>query len=183
MIVESVTGIDLHVYGIYPREPAGLLGILTAPFIHDSPRHLLANTAPIVILGTALLYGYPKSSRIVLPVLFLGTGLSVWLSGHPSYHVGAGGIATGVIVFVFASGVLRWDRRAIGLGMVAFLPYGVIWGRVPGDPPISVETHLSGAVLGLVLVLLLRKLDPPPPKYYSWELKPRVDPRRDREDA
>jgi membrane associated rhomboid family serine protease len=170
-IFESATGFDAIEYGLYPRRPDALLGILTAPFIHGSPAHLLSNTLPIVVLGTSLLYGYPKSARIVIPVLFLGTGLGVWLFGRESYHVGASGLSFGMMFFVFTMGVLRWDRRAIGLAMVVFFLYGgMVWGVFPGDPQVSYESHLSGAVLGVTLALLLRRLDPPPPaKRYSWD--------------
>lgn len=170
-IFESISGFDTVEYGIYPRRLSGLLGILTAPFIHGSPAHLLSNTPPIVVLGTALLYGYPTSARIVLPVVYLGTGLSVWLFGRESYHVGASGLSFGMMFFVFTMGVLRWDRRAIGLSMVVFFLYGgMVWGVFPADPRVSFESHLSGAVLGVILALLLRKRDPPPaPKRYSWE--------------
>jgi membrane associated rhomboid family serine protease len=170
-IFESVTGFDTIEYGVYPRSLGGVLGILTAPFIHGSPEHLLSNTLPIVILGTALLYGYPKAARIVIPVLFLGSGLGVWLFGRPSFHVGASGLTFGMMFFVFTIGVLRWDRRAIGLALVVFFLYGgMVWGVFPGDPQVSYEAHLSGAILGVALALLLRKLDAPPPeKRYSWE--------------
>jgi membrane associated rhomboid family serine protease len=173
-IFESVTGFDTIEYGVYPRSLGGVLGILTAPFIHGSPEHLLSNTLPIVILGTALLYGYPKAARIVIPVLFLGSGLGVWLFGRPSYHVGASGLTFGMMFFVFTIGVLRWDRRAIGLALVVFFLYGgMVWGVFPGDPQVSYEAHLSGATLGVALALLLRRLDaPPPPKRYSWEDEP-----------
>jgi len=40
----------------------------------------------------------------------------------------------------------------------------------PGDPQISYESHLFGALLGVALAVLLRKLDPERvPKRYSWE--------------
>jgi len=170
-IIESVAGVDTVRYGVYPGKLSGLLGILTAPFIHSSPAHLISNTLPIVILGTSLLYGYPKSARIVIPVLFIGTGLGVWLFGRQFYHIGASGLSFGMMFFVFTIGVLRWDRRAIGLAMVVFFLYGgMVWGVFPGDPQISYESHLSGAITGATLALLLRRLDPPPPaKRYSWE--------------
>jgi membrane associated rhomboid family serine protease len=170
-IVEAVTGFDTIQYGIYPRRIDGLLGILTAPFIHGSSTHLLSNTLPIVILGTTLLYGYPRAARIVIPVLFLGAGLGVWLVARPSYHVGASGLTFGMMFFVFTMGVLRWDRRAIGLALVVFFLYGgMVWGLFPGDPGISYESHIAGAVTGLALAFLLRRLDPvPPKKRYSWE--------------
>ena len=170
-IFESVAGVDTVRYGVHPGKLSGLLGILTAPFIHSSPAHLISNTLPIVILGTSLLYGYPKSARIVIPVLFLGTGLGVWLFDREFYHIGASGLSFGMMFFVFTIGVLRWDRRAIGLAMVVFFLYGgMVWGVFPGDPQISYESHLSGAITGVALALLLRRLDPPPPaKRYSWE--------------
>jgi membrane associated rhomboid family serine protease len=181
-IFESVTGFDSIQYGIYPGRLSGLVGILTAPFIHGSPAHLLSNTLPIVILGTALLYGYPKSARIVIPALFLGTGLGVWLIGRESYHVGASGLSFGMMFFVFTIGVLRWDRRAIGLAMVVFFLYGgMIWGVFPSDPQISYESHLSGAILGVALAFLLRGRDAPPPaKRYSWEDEAPEEPSVDR---
>jgi membrane associated rhomboid family serine protease len=171
MIVEAGTGLELAQYGIYPRRESGLIGVLVAPFIHGSAAHLVSNTLPIVVLGTALLYGYPNASRIVIPALFLGSGLGVWLFGRASYHVGASGLTFGMMFFVFASGVLRWDRRAIGLSLAVFFLYGgMVWGVLPGDPQISYEAHLSGAITGLALAYLLRRLDPPPPpKRYSWE--------------
>ncbi len=183
-MVEALTPLDLVRYGIYPRRLSGLVGILTAPFIHGSVAHLVSNTAPIVILGTALLYGYPKSARLVIPALFLGTGLGVWLFGRGSYHVGASGLATGILFFVFTSGVLRWDRRAIGLSLAVFFLYGgMIWGVFPGQPGISYESHLAGALVGVALAFRLRRLDPAPPaKRYSWEDEPEAVSGPDAQD-
>jgi membrane associated rhomboid family serine protease len=173
-IIETVTGLETVQYGIYPGRISSLLGIVTAPFVHGSPTHLLSNTLPIVILGTTLLYGYPKSARVVIPALFLGAGLGVWLFARKSYHVGASGLTFGMMFFVFTIGVLRWDRRAIGLALVVFFLYGgMVWGVFPSDPEISYESHLSGALTGIALAFLLRRLDPPPPaKQYGWEEEP-----------
>jgi membrane associated rhomboid family serine protease len=63
---------------------------------------LSRNSLPLILLGTALLYGYPKSARIVLPTLFLGTGLGIWLFGRESYHIGASGLTFGMMYFVFS---------------------------------------------------------------------------------
>jgi hypothetical protein len=54
---------------------------------------------------------------------------------------------------------------------VVFLLYGgMIWGVLPGDPGVSFEYHLAGAALGVLLAMLLKDADPPPPaKVYSWE--------------
>ena len=66
---------------------------------------------------------------------------------------------------------MRWDKRAIALSMIVFFLYGsMIWGVFPADPSVSFESHLAGAVIGLVMAILLRNHDPlPPRKTYSWE--------------
>lgn len=169
--VELLAGVSLIRFGIYPGTVVGLRGVLLAPFIHGSLAHLFANTPPILVLGTALIYGYPKSARIVIPTLFVAVGVGVWLFARDSYHIGASGLSFGMMFFVFTIGVLRWDPRAIALALMVFFLYGgMIWGIFPGRPGISYESHLFGALTGIVLAFVLRNLDPPPPrKRYSWE--------------
>jgi len=182
-IVETTLGTNLVKYGIYPGQLSGLVGILSAPLIHGSYTHLFANTAPLLILGTALLYGYPKSSRIVIPAVYFGTGLGVWLFARHAFHVGASGLTFGFMFFVFAVGALRWDRRAIALSMVVFFLYGgMIWGILPKNPGISFESHLFGAIIGISLAIILRNYDPySPEKKYSWEVDEETDPESDDE--
>lgn len=170
-LVELGLHLDFTRYGVYPRTLHGVSGILLAPLIHGSLAHVFSNTLPIIILGTALLYGYPRAARIVLPVLYIGTGIGVWLFGRSAWHIGASGLVFGMMFFIAAIGVLRWDTRSIALAMVVFLLYGgMVWGVLPGDPSVSFESHLAGALLGVALAVWLKNRDPaPPPKRYSWE--------------
>ncbi len=170
-LLELTFNLNLVQYGVYPRQLGGLMGILSAPLIHSSLIHLFANSAPIIILGTALLYGYPKSARIVIPSIYVGSGLGVWLFARSSYHIGASGLTFGMMFFIFTVGALRWDRRAIALALVVFLLYGgMIWGIFPSKPNISFESHFFGAFMGVVLAFLLKHHDPAPAeKKYSWE--------------
>ncbi len=170
-VVESLSGADFAVYGNYPRRPDALGGIVLGPLIHGSWTHLLSNTAPLIVLGTAIVYGYPRASRIALPVIYFGGGIGVWLFARSAFHVGASGLTFGMMFFVFTIGALRWDRRAIALALMVFFLYGgMIWGIFPRDPAISFEAHLFGAVTGVALAVALRRLDPPPPeRRYSWE--------------
>jgi len=158
-------------YGIYPLQPGALTGILTGPLIHGSWSHLFANTLPVVILGTALFYGYPRSAIPVLTTVWLGSGLGVWLFARESYHIGASGLTFGIMFFLFVINILRWDKRAIALTMIIFFLYGsMIWGVFPSEPAISYESHLFGAVIGVLLAFVLKKHDPMPgEKKYSWE--------------
>ncbi len=163
--------LNLIKYGIYPRRITGTVGIAFAPFIHGSFSHLLANSVAIVLLGTALLYGYPRSAGFVLGCLYAGTGLGVWITARAAYHIGASGLTFGMMFFVFIIGAIRWDRRAIALSMLVFFLYGsMVWGIFPFDPSVSYESHFFGALIGVVLAILCRNRDPAPlEKRYSWE--------------
>ena len=170
-IAEVLVGARLYQYGIYPGQLSGLAGIFWSPLIHSSFSHLFANTAPLLILGTALLYGYPKSAKIVVPAIYIGTGVGVWLFARETYHIGASGLTFGFMFFVFTIGAIRWDRRAIALSLIVFLLYGsMIWGIFPTEPNISYESHFFGAMIGVILAILLRNYDSKSPeKEYNWE--------------
>lgn len=170
-IFEYLAGLDFTQLGIYPRQASGLIGILCAPLVHASFAHLFSNSATILVIGTMLLYGYPRASRVLLPAVYLGGGFGVWLFAREAYHIGASGLAFGMLFFVLTVGILRWERRAIALSLVGFFLYGsMLWGILPLAGNISFESHLSGALIGTALAFMLRYLDPPPPrKQYSWE--------------
>lgn len=163
--------LDLVKHGIYPRRFSGAAGIAFAPLIHNSFSHLFANSVPIVVLGTALLYGYPRSASLVIGYLYAGTGLGVWLTARDAYHIGASGLTSGMMFFVFIIGAIRWDRQAIALSILVFFLYGgMVWGILPTDPKVSFESHFFGALIGVVLAVLCRNRDPAPlEKRYSWE--------------
>jgi membrane associated rhomboid family serine protease len=178
-LTEVFVATDFIQLGIYPRRASGLIGILCAPLIHSSFAHLFANSAPILVTGTMLLYGYPRAARVVLPLVYLGSGIAVWLFAREAYHIGASGLVFGMLLFVFTAGVLQWGRRAIALSLAVFFLYGgMLMGVLPVDQDISFESHLAGALIGLVLAFRLRQLDPAPaPKQYSWELEEEeIDP-------
>ncbi len=170
-LVEYFGGLDFTQFGIYPRRGDGLLGVLFSPFIHGSFAHLFANTAPFIVIGTMLLYGYPRAAKVLLPVVYLGSGVAVWLFAREAYHIGASGLIFGILFFVLTVGVLRWDKRSIALSLVVFFLYGgMMWGVLPTTPEVSFESHLSGALIGVVMAFLLRNRDPEPPRQqYSWE--------------
>lgn len=163
-------GLELERFGIRPRQLIGLPGIFLAPLLHGDVAHLIANTLPLVVLGTATLHLYPSSALRVLPVIYLAPGIAVWLFAQGGNHVGASGLVYGLVSYVFVAGLLRRDRRAIAASLLVCFMYGALaWGLLPINPRISWETHLAAALLGVLLALMLRHRDVPPPARYSWE--------------
>ena len=161
LLVGELFGLPLHQLGVYPRELASLHGVITAPLVHGSPGHLFANTPALLVLGTAIVYVYPRSAPIAIAAIWLGSGLGVWLFARPSFHIGASGLTHGLMFFVFLIGILRRDRPAIALALLAFFLYGgMIWTIFPHDPDVSFEAHLFGALMGVLMAVLLRRRDP-----------------------
>ncbi len=157
--------------GVYPLSPQGLLGVLSGPLIHGSFAHIAANTLGVLILGTALLYGYPKSRWWVLATIWVLSGIGVWLFGRPSFHIGASGLTHGLFFFLLVASMLRRDRRSIALMMMASLLFGgMFWGVLPSEEGVSFEYHLFGGMGGVLAALLLWRWDPKPAeKHYDWE--------------
>ncbi|HYS14489.1 MAG TPA: rhomboid family intramembrane serine protease [Burkholderiaceae bacterium] len=163
-------GVDPDPFGVRPRETAGIAGIFFAPLVHAGFMHLIANTLPLIVLGSAMLFLYPQSALRALPVIYLAPGLVVWLFGRSSVHLGASGLIYGLAAYVFIAGLLRRDRRAIAASLIVSFMYGSLaLGFLPMPPEISWETHLAAAVLGVLLALLFRRLDVAPPKRYGWD--------------
>ena len=170
-LIKFFFNLELFILSVHPQQLFGLVGVFTAPLIHASFEHLISNTPAIIILGTALLFGYPRSSWIVLIMVWIVAELGVWFTARPVYHFGASGLTYGVMAFIFLIGILRRDRLAIALSLLVFFLYGtMIWGIFPHQSGVSFETHLWGAGLGILSAILLRNRDPfPTIKRYSWE--------------
>ena len=170
-IMDELFSLELWRLAIYPGELDTLAGIFTAPLIHGSVSHVTSNSLPILVMLTILLYVYPKSSPLVFIVLYIGSGLIVWLIARPAWHFGASGLTHGLMFFLFTIGILRRDALASVFAMIVFFLYGgMVWGIFPRDPAISFEYHLAGAGLGVLLAFLLRNYDEKiPQKRYDWE--------------
>ncbi|MFW5450703.1 MAG: rhomboid family intramembrane serine protease [Methylophagaceae bacterium] len=169
--LEILLGLDVGVYSVYPRTIEGLIGIAVGPMLHGSFEHLFSNTLALFVLATALFYQYPKSAKQVFTIIYIGSGIGVWLFARESHHLGASGLTHGMMFFLFLIGVLRRDKQAIALSMIVFFLYGsMVWGILPTLERISFESHLFGALMGVVCAVVFRHKDPKPPeKKYSWE--------------
>lgn len=164
-VIEAAFDMDLGRWGLIPQTAHGLIGILTMPFLHGGWDHLIANSVPMLVLGTALYYCYPTLSNRVLLIGWLGSGLLTWCIGSPeSLHVGASGVIYALNLFLIVSGFIRGNRMLIVISLImVFLYGGFIWGMIPAlakPQNISWEGHLSGAIVGIALALLYKRQGP-----------------------
>ncbi len=169
--IEIKFGLSFAHFGILPMELSGLKGILAAPLIHGDLQHLYHNSVPFVILSLGVIYFYGEVSDKILLYSYLGTGILVWFFGRPSFHIGASGVVYALASFVFFSGLIRRHAQLIAVSLlVVFLYGGMVWGVLPVSAEISWESHLLGAIMGLILAVVYRKMGPQRKKY-DWELE------------
>ncbi|HAF30349.1 MAG TPA: rhomboid family intramembrane serine protease [Bacteroidales bacterium] len=170
-ISEILLHLDFSFLGIFPLKTKGLMGILTAPLIHSDINHLLANSVPLLILGTGLFYFYNKIAFKVFILSCLIANIWIWLGARQAYHIGASGIVYSIASFLFVSGVIRKNVKLMAISLLVVFLYGsMIWGVLPLQPQISWESHLMGAIAGIVLAFYYRDRGPGR-KIYSWEFE------------
>ena len=131
--------------------------------------------AALLLIGTLAGSVYPRATLRAVPMAWLGSGIAAWLLGDAgSHHLGASGVLQGLAYLVATLGLLRRDRASVAAAMIAFaFSGGLLVTVLPHDPTISWQSHLGGAVAGIVAAFVFRHLDPPAPRQrYSWEDEP-----------
>ncbi len=149
-LVDTLMGHRLDEGGVRPREADGLDGILVAPLLHDGWGHLLANTLPLLVFGFLILLAGVARWAAVTAVVWVVGGVGTWFVGQPhSVHLGASVLAFGWLVYLLLRGVFARDASQVALGVILLLVYGgLLLGVLPGQPGISWQGHLFGALGG-----------------------------------
>jgi membrane associated rhomboid family serine protease len=158
-IVDVAVDHRLDRYGIEPRDPDGLDGIVAAPFLHVGFGHLIANTIPFAVMGVVIAFEGPLRLIGVTAIAALVSGFGTWLiAPEGTIHLGASGVVFGYASYLIARGWFnrRFVEIAIGLAVA------VIWGGalLAGLEPqrgISWQGHLFGAIGGVVAARVLAR--------------------------
>ena len=157
-LVDVILPADLDENGILPRSVDGLDGVFWAPLLHDGWPHLLSNTVPLLVLGWLMMSAGLRNFIAVTAVVWIVGGLGTWLVGAPAVHVGASGVAFGWLVFLLVRGFFLRSYAQMFVALLLFFYWGsMLWGVLPGQPGISWEGHLFGALGGLVAAWLVAR--------------------------
>ncbi|WP_254449019.1 rhomboid family intramembrane serine protease [Thalassococcus sp. S3] len=144
-------------FGLIPRHPAGLDGIVGMPVLHGSFAHLMSNTPPLLLMGTLLAATATRALLAVNAIIVILGGGLVWLLGGSAIHIGASGLVFGWFGFLVARGLVDRSPVTLGAALLVGVLYGsIIWSVLPGQPGISWEAHLFGALSGVVAALVIR---------------------------
>lgn len=155
-LVDSALPADLDNLGIQPRTVGGLDGILLAPLLHHGWSHLFANTLAVVVFGFLAMAGGIGQWVAVTITIWLASGIGVWLTGAAGVTVGASGIAFGWLAFLLVRGIFTRSFGQLAVAVVLFLYWGsTLLGVLPGDPGVSWQGHLFGALGGVLAAWLV----------------------------
>lgn len=159
-IYKIAAQVDITHFGIYPRTISGARGILFSPFIHGDFSHLISNTIPMFVLGLIVFTFYKRVAIVSFLLIYVLTGFTVWLfSSSMAYHIGASGVVYGLLSFVFWSGIFRQNIRAVVLALVVLVLYsGYFFGVLPDQEGISWESHLFGAIIGIIISFIFKSV-------------------------
>lgn len=157
-VVNWITGYSLNpTFGLIPRHLSGLDGVIAMPFLHGSLANLMANTPPLLVMGGLLV---ATTMHALLPVNAIVIGLGgalVWLFRSSAIHIGASGLVFGWFGFLVTRGFVDRSLITLGAALVVGVLYGSILGGVlPGQPGVSWEAHLFGAVAVAASAVLVR---------------------------
>lgn len=164
-IIDTVLNNRLDREGIRPGSTDGLSGILFAPLLHGGFGHLIANTVPLLVLGFLVLLSGLRQWVAVTAAVWLIGGIGTWLfGGAGTVHIGASGLVFGWLAYLIVRGFFNRQPAQILVGVAVFLVYGgALWGVLPGQPGISWQGHLFGAVGGVVVAWMLAARERTPP--------------------
>ncbi len=156
-LIDSLTHEALLRFGIHPRRLDDLGDVLSAPFLHVSWAHVLANTLPLFVLGFFVALGGLRRLVVATVVIIVVSGLGVWLTAPAdSVTVGASGVIFGYFGYLIARGLL--DRRPtdllVGL-VVGALYWTILTGLLPDHQGVSWQGHLFGLLGGVLAAWLL----------------------------
>lgn len=188
-IFQTFTGIDLGGFGVFPRNRYGLMGILLGPLVHGSWGHLFSNLPPLMVTVFLIHFFYRKYFWRIFISCYLLTGLAVWVFSREVYHIGISGVVYALVSFLFFAGIFVRNLISIVLSLLVLLLYsGMVAGVLPTEDilsrNISWESHLLGAIAGVVIAWVFRKplidegrrRNPPPPPEAPEEKKYFFDP-------
>ncbi|OLZ57513.1 rhomboid family intramembrane serine protease [Amycolatopsis keratiniphila] len=161
-LVDVVLPADLDQSGgIVAREVSDLDGVLWAPLLHAGWGHLFSNTVPVLVFAFLAMSAGIGRWVLVTAIIWVLSGLGVWLiAPGGTVTVGASGVAFGWLAFLLVRGIFN---RAVGQILVAVVLLGIwsgmLWGLLPGDPGVSWQGHLFGALSGVFAAWLMARAD------------------------
>jgi membrane associated rhomboid family serine protease len=144
---------------IVPRSPDRLDGVLFAPLLHQSWAHLDGNALYFLVFGFLAMAGGFGQFLVVTLIVWLVSGLGVWLISPPdSCTIGASGVIFGWLMFLLFRGFFARSGKQVLLAVVLLVLWGgVLLDLLPGQPQVSWQAHVFGALGGILAARMVTR--------------------------
>jgi membrane associated rhomboid family serine protease len=155
-LANILTGKRLMIFGIWPRQIAGLPGIVLSPLVHASFEHLFLNSIPLLVLADLLLIsGHHAFAMVTISVTVI-SGILVWLLGRRAIHLGASGLIMGYWSFLLVQAYTQPTIMAVILAVLClYYLGGLALNLFVFDKGSSWEGHIFGFIGGVLTALWL----------------------------
>ncbi|MCF2860081.1 rhomboid family intramembrane serine protease [Pseudoalteromonas sp. SMS1] len=160
VMILDLAGVPVKSFGIVPLSEVHLIGIFTAPFIHDGWSHLSGNLIGLIISGYLMSQQSCFKRATVLIVIL--TGMAVWLFAGGGNHIGASGVVMGYYGCLLGIAIFR--RNLIGVVSFTALVVLTYYANInffatllDFSEQTSSEGHWFGFFSGLCVSYLFRK--------------------------
>ncbi len=149
-LLRAVLGTRANRLAIVPRTPAGMVGVVTAPFLHGGLAHLVANLPPFLVLGALVIRHGEHTFLKVAILVALASGALVWLLARSAAHLGASGVVFGLFGYLVARAYFHPAIADVVIAVLVVLAYGsMLAGIKPARNGTSFEAHLFGLLAGV----------------------------------
>jgi membrane associated rhomboid family serine protease len=147
-----------YAWGLFPGDLKHLQGIILMPLVHADSVHLWGNTTQLFFGLLLILIHYRSLSKAILPSLWFLAGLLLFFMGNQgTVHIGSSGVIYAIYSYLITAGFNAGNRRLRLLSFMLLMYYGsMFWGIFPWQEKVSWEGHLSGAIAGLFMAIILR---------------------------
>ncbi|MGW5847082.1 rhomboid family intramembrane serine protease [Streptomyces sp. NPDC055254] len=163
--VDQATGNALDPYGITPRDPDHLIGVVAHPFLHFGFGHVASNSLPLLILGFITALSGIRRFLAVSALITLAVGVGAWLVAPPNtLGAGASGLVFGLFGYVVVRGFVERKPLDAVVGLVVAAVWGssMFLGVLPTDSGVGWYAHLIGLVAGVLTAVCFRRPAPAP---------------------
>ena len=141
-------------HGITPRTFTNLEGLLTSPFLHADWQHLWSNIGPLYLLLAGFFYYFPERVFLIPAFGSIALNITVWIAARDGCHIGASGLIYLLATYLTTMAVFSKQKNLAAFVLIIVFLYGsMVWGILPGKQGVSWESHLFGALWGIILAI------------------------------
>jgi membrane associated rhomboid family serine protease len=150
-IVNQAGHFHFERHGLRPRDVSGLVGVVTAPFLHSGYGHLLANSVPFILIGWVVLLSGIRAFLTSSALIIVAGGIITWLIAPSGLIVGVSGLILGWLGYLLGRAYFSRRFLWIMVAVLALFFFGtLLGGLLPSvGSEASWQGHLAGFVAGV----------------------------------